>query len=396
MPITRKLTTAAVERLKPPAEGQIDYFDQQFPGLVLRVSSRRKSWNYIFRLHGKQRRMTLDLYPAMSVAEAHDAWRKARDLVQAGRDPAEIETRAATDFASVFEEWMERDQGKNRSREVVRRSVTNHALSHWQHRPISEIGRRDVLDVIDAVADQGKPIAARRLHAYLHRLFTWSVGRGIIEINPLANVDRPAQENRRERVLSDLELVKVWNGSERLGWPYGPAFQLLILTGARREEIGQLRWSEIEDNSIKLSGARTKNGEPHVIPLSTAARALLGRLASMAGSDFVFTFSGHVPISGWSKTKRDLDDLAGITDPWITHDLRRTCATGLQKLGTALQVTEAILGHTAGSRAGIVGIYQRYSYDAEKRAALEAWGAHVMALVEGRAPGKVLPMRGKA
>jgi integrase len=108
----------------------------------------------------------------------------------------------------------------------------------------------------------------------------------------------------------------------------------------------------------------------------------------------VFTFSGHVPISGWSKAKRDLDDFAAITDPWITHDLRRTCATGLQKLRTPLQVTEAILGHTAGSRGGIIGVYQRHDYADEKRAALEAWGAHVMALVEGRASGKVLPMRG--
>src|SRR5262249_13867750 len=151
-----------------------------------------------------------------------------------------------------------------------RGSITNHALPHWQHRPIKEIRKRDCLDVIESVADQGKPIAARRLHAYLHRLFTWAVGHDIIDINPLAHVDRPAQENKRDRVLSDAERVKVWNAAERLGWPYGRVVQLLMLTGARREEIGRLRWSEIDNDTIKLEGSRTKNGEPHNIPLSAA------------------------------------------------------------------------------------------------------------------------------
>ena len=383
MPKVGTITHAFADKKKAPATGQTDYFDSTYPGLALRVSSKgRKVWTYVYRFNGQQKRMTLDLYPAMSVAEAHDAWRKARDLVQAGVDPSQIETRASTDFASVFEEWMQRDQSKNRSREVVRGSVTNHALPRWRNRPITEIGRRDVLDVIDAVADQGKPIAARRLYAYLHRLFQWAISRGIIEINPMSGLDKPAAEVKRERVLSDSELVKVWNAADRLGWPYGPAFQMLILTGARREEIAQLKWSEIEDNTIRLSGARTKNGEPHNIPLSTAAWTVLDKVMRIANSDFVFTFSGHVPISGWSNAKRDLDDFAVITDPWIIRDLRRTCATGLQKLRTPLQVTEAILGHTSGSRGGIVGVYQRYSYDDEKRAALEAWGAHVMALVQ--------------
>jgi integrase len=168
---------------------------------------------------------------------------------------------------------------------------------------------------------------------------------------------------------------------------------MLILTGARREEIGQLRWSEIDNNTIKLAGSRTKNGEPHNIPLSAAACAVLHNLPRIAESDFVFTLDGSHAVSGWSRAKVDLDDLAAIA-PWRTHDLRRTAATGLQKLSTPLQVTEAILGHVAGSRGGVVGIYQRYTYDKERRTALEAWGAHVMALVEGQKPGKVLPMRG--
>jgi integrase len=210
------------------------------------------------------------------------------------------------------------------------------------------------------------------------------VGRGIIDINPLADLPKPGQETRRDRVLKDDELVAVWNAAEKLGWPFGPAFQLLILTGARREEIGQLRWSEVEANTINLVGSRTKNGEPHHIPLSAVACAVLRNLPRIVGSDFVFTSTGKRPLGMWSRAKAKIDALTALSSPWVTHDLRRTCATGLQKLGTPLQVTEAVLGHTAGSRGGIIGIYQRHDYAGEKRAALEAWGAHVLALVEGR------------
>jgi integrase len=196
-------------------------------------------------------------------------------------------------------------------------------------------------------------------------------------------------------VLTDEELATVWHAAERMGGPHGGVIQLLMLTGARLQEMAQLRWSEMSGDLTHLEGARTKNGQPHTIPLSNAARAVLERVPRIHDSDFVFTLSGRRAIQGWGVAKRRLDEIACIA-PWVTHDLRRTVATGLQKLGVGLQVIEAVLGHVSGSRAGVVGIYQRHSFDAEKRAALEAWGAQVMALVEGREPGKVLPMRGKA
>ena len=392
----RALTDAAVKRLKPPVSGQIDCFDQGYPGLAIRLSyGGRKSFVYFYHVGRRLRRLTLGTYPAMSLAEARETWRKVRQDVQAGRDPAPVRStgNGATDFQGVFEEWLKRDQAGNRSVDKVRRSIEHHVLPHWKYRQIAEIGRRDVLDVIDAIADRGAPVNARRIQARLHRLFKWAVGRGIIEINPLADLPKPGEETRRDRVLKDDELVAVWNAAEKLGFPYGTAFQLLILTGARREEIGQLRWSEIEGNSIKLEGSRTKNGEPHNIPLSAAACAVLHNLPRIAGSDRVFTISGTSPLSGWSRAKADLDNLSALSTSWRTHDLRRTCATGLQKLGTPLQVTEAVLGHVSGSRAGVIGIYQRHDYANEKRAALEAWGAHVLALVEGWKPGKVIPIK---
>lgn len=295
----------------------------------------------------------------------------------------------------MLAEWLKRDQGKNRSHLAVKRLIEKDALPAWRYRQVAEIGRRDVLDILDAVVDRGSPVTARRLHAHLHRLFRWSVGRGIIAANPMADLPKPGQETRRERVLSDAEIKAVWSAAASTGWPFGAALQLLILIGARRQEVGGLRWSEIQEKQICLSGDRTKNGEPHGIPLSASAIAILKALPRIAGSDLVFSTNGKTPISGWSKPKREIDLSANLQNAWTIHDLRRTVATGLQKLGINLQVIEAVLGHTSGSRSGVVGVYQRHSFDTEKASALEAWGAHVTALVEGREPGTAVPTRGQ-
>ena len=198
-------------------------------------------------------------------------------------------------------------------------------------------------------------------------------------MNPATDLPKPASETKRDRVLSDDELIAVWNAARKIGWPFGDAIRLLILTGARREEIGQLKWSEIKGDVIALEGARTKNAAPQTIPLSLAASTVLQQAPRIADSKRIFTTNGQTAISGWSRAKTKLDELSGVSD-WRIHDLRRTVATGLQKLGVNLQTIEAVLGHTSGSRAGVVGVYQRHSFDAEKRAALDAWGAHVTAL----------------
>ena len=169
---------------------------------------------------------------------------------------------------------------------------------------------------------------------------------------------------------------------------FGSLTQLLILTGARRGEIGGLRWPEMVDGEISLAGERTKNGEPHKVPLSLPALAIIESLPRVAGTDLLFSTNGKTKVSGWSKAKRQLDDALieakQELPSWTVHDLRRTVATGLQKLGVNLQVIEAVLGHVSGSRSGVVGTYQRHSFDKEKAAALEAWGAHVSRLVEER------------
>jgi integrase len=371
----RSLSDLAVKRMKPPASGQVDMFDLGYPGFALRTSyGGSKSWVYFYRLGDRQRRLTLGHYPSTSLGDARELWRQAREQVAHGRDPAR-ELTTGDNFESVVREWLKRDQSQNRSFAEVERIVDKELIPAWGHRSIKDIGRRDVLSLMDAIADRGAVIMARRVMAYVHRLFRWAVSRGITDSNPASDLPKPGKEIRRERVLDDDELKKVWTAAEKLGWPYGSAVQLLILTGARRAEISELRWSEVNGESISLKGARTKNGEARNIPLSREASKILSGIPRVVGNEFVF---GGPLRGGWSQAK---DRLAVKISDWRVHDLRRTTATGLQRLGFNLQVIESVLGHTSGSRSGIVATYQRYSFEKETRAALDAWGAQMSSLV---------------
>ena len=392
----RALTQAWVHRAKTPVAGQIEVFDAGWPGLVLAMSyGGAKSWRLYYRIGGKQRHATIGTYPAMTLIEARDAWRKARVDVAHGIDPHPKHAAAlpaSMAFESVIADWLKRDQGSKRSLYQTTRLVEHDLMPKWRGRRIDTIGKRDVLDLIDGINDRGAPVKSRNVYGALHRFFKWSVSREIIQAHPMAGLARPKAKKSRERVLTDAELVEVWRGAEGLG-PFGTVVRMLILTGARKEEIGQLAWNEVHGDAIHLEGSRTKNGNAHIIPLSTPAKALLAAVPRVAGCDYLFTVDGKKTITGWSRAKAKLDAACGVQD-WRIHDLRRSTATGMQKLKVPLPVTEAILGHTGGSRAGIVKVYQVHDYCDEKRGALEAWGAHVQDLLAGREPGKVLPMRG--
>ena len=378
----KHLTAASVERVRPPKQGTVEIFDLGYPGLALRCGhGGAKSFELFYRVSGKLKRESLGRWPGVSLAQARELWRKTREAIARGEQPVNREGIKNPErlFERVAEEWLKRDQSKNKASHLyqVTRSLEADLLPAWRGKPVDKISREDVYAVLDAITDRGAPVMARRVQAYVNRFFAWCMERGIIEVDPTANMPRIGTAKSRDRVLSDEELRKVWRATESIE-VFGAATRLLALTGARREEITQLRWAEIADDTIRLEGNRTKNGEAHDIPLSKPACELLASLPRIG--DYVFTLNGEKPVNGWSDTKLKLDADSGVTH-WRIHDLRRTLATGCQKLGVPLQVTEAILGHTSGSRAGIVGVYQRHDYADEKRAALEAWGAYVAALV---------------
>jgi integrase len=380
--------------MRPPAKGQFETFDIAYPGLALRVSyGGAKSWSMFYRHSGRLRRLELGRYPAVSLNAAREMWREARGSLAKGIDPRG-EDRNAETFAAAIAQWLASDdQKENRvsSRKQVEGAVKGNLLPMWGERRVDSITKRDILAVLDTVKARA-PVMAKFVYAVLGQFFKWAIYRDIVAINPMATVKPIKAASSRDRVLTDDELVSVWRATYE--GPYGAAARLLMLTGARREEISQLKWGEIVGTNIELAADRTKNGEAHTIPLSTPAREVLASIKRAAG-DYIFSVDGgKKPLNGWSPAKVKLDKAANIA-PWRIHDLRRTLATGLQKMGVNLQTTEAVLGHTSGSRAGVVGIYQRHDYATEKAAALEAWGAHVIGLVEGRAEGNVLPIRDK-
>jgi hypothetical protein len=179
---------------------------------------------YFYRLHGKLRRLSLGRHPGMSLTEARDAWRAARLAVSKGESPAHIRPTTADTFAAVAEEWLQRDQAHNRSAAEVRRVIERDVNPVWGERLVAAITRRDALELIDGVADRGAVTMARRLHSHLHRLFRWSVGRGIIEVNPMADLPKPGSAVKRDRVLTDSELAAVWKAAEKRLGHSGPPF----------------------------------------------------------------------------------------------------------------------------------------------------------------------------
>jgi integrase len=293
-----------------------------------------------------------------------------------------------------------------------------------------DLDRRTVVRALDGLtrrrkrrkgvaADKPKGVAiAGRTAAYGRAAFAWAVKRGMVQSNPFTDLPVAKSIAKRERVLSDQEVAEIWRAARDAATPpYGTIIRLLILTGQRRAEVAGMPCNEISEDwaSWTLAAERTKNGIVHVVPLSATTRNLLKESLPehaneaeaavrerRASGALMLPGAVGTPFAGWSKAKRALDK--AITDarakaaagvgtkpppilPWTVHDLRRTVATGLQRLGIRLEVTEAILNHISGSRGGIAGIYQRHDWAAEKRAALDAWAAHVAAIVEDRMIG---------
>jgi integrase len=268
-----------------------------------------------------------------------------------------------------------------------------------------------VIALLDAIVDKGTPIAANRTLAAITKFFNWSLDRSIIETSPCIRVARPSEEKSRDRVLTDDELRLIWTAATRKGWPFGSLVQTLMLTAQRRTEVGDMRWGELKDRGLwTIPGNRTKNGAEHDVPLSPAAQAVLSSAPRIAGSEFVFTTMGARPVSGYSQAKERLDglvlelarqeameagrDAAAITGAsWRLHDLRRTAASGMARMGVPVHVIEAVLNHRSGAISGVAAIYNRHSYLPEKRHALEAWAAHVTGLVNGPVTSNVVQLR---
>jgi integrase len=387
----------------------------------------RKVFALFYRFGGKQKRLSFaPPYPNLTLGEARQQARAALARLAAGEDPAADKRAAKAKVLApagtivempdaierVFAEFVRRQlEGKGRASSYIddcRRTFRLHIQPRWAGRRLDGIKRGDVIALVDEIGDSRGKIIGNRALALIRALFNFAIRRALVESNPATLVDKPDEEVQRDRVLSADEIAAVWTAAGELAHPWCAYTRLLLLTGQRREEVAHMRWSDIDDSDPGgpvwiLPAAATKTGRTHALPLSPLATQILHQ-CPRAGA-YVFSTrrqrggGGEAAISGFSKLKTRLDDrlaaAATANDskppaPWTIHDLRRTAATEMGRLGIARFTIGRVLNH---ADRGVTGIYDRYSYLAEKRHALNAW-AHQVETLTNPLAGNVVALRG--
>jgi integrase len=422
---TGKITKRSVDALAP-AKRDVFLWDEELRGFGLKVTpGGAKSYIAQYRLGGREaktRRYTIGGHGSpWTPTTARDEAERILRLVAQGVDPAEDRERrrreandlAFRGYAARFLEEYVRHEWKA-SYGFAESILRLHVVPILKDRPLPLLKRGDVSAVLDAIPP-GKTALRRNVYAVVRRLFRWAVGRGDIETNPLEAFEAPAGAAARDRVLKDEELRLAWLAAGNLGYPFSGFYRLLIGTGQRREEVAGLDWRELDRAAAEwsLPAARAKNGIASSIPLSAAMVLELDTIADgekWPPRGLILSTTGKTPVSGYSRAKARLDremlrlsrEEAGEEaeavelSPWRVHDFRRTLATGLQRLGVRFEVTEAILNHVSGSRSGVAGVYQRHDWRDEKRAALNAWAAHLATVLEPSSETNVVSIKREA
>lgn len=432
--MAKRLSVAAIERLKPHPSKRREIADAAKPGLYLVVQpSGRKSFAVRYRINGASRKLTLKGFPSIDMARklAQDAL----DAVAEGRDPAreKIATRNLPSnkledvFAEFLAKYVRRRDGRpireSSRRETARllgmklgmkpanddlsawepRNPKSGVLLHWSGRDVQGITKRDVLNLLDVIVKRGAPVGANRTLAALKTAFGWFVKRDILVASPCDHVDGPSPEQGRERALEDSELVAIWRAAEEVGYPYGSMVQLLLLSGQRRDEARQGVRPQFDlSNALwKIPGLRTKNWREHHVPLSDAALRLLAALPKIKSkAGWLFTIEGIVPVSNLARRKRRLDaavlrelrksDPEAQLRPWRLHDLRHTLKTFMQRERIPKDVRNAVQNHFDRD---MDELYGHYSFEKEKRDALDRWSRHVEAILSGKLAHNVVALR---
>jgi integrase len=419
------LTPLAIRAAKPKrnAAGELiraEYPDRGCAGLYLIVQpSGLKSWALRYRFNGDTRKLTLGAVAdheapgltALTLAAARKAAADARHRVEQGIDPAAQKRtakatsaklaaqHAADNVATLAEQFLRlyaapntRPRTYQQTEDVLQRLV----LPAWQGRTAHDIRRRDIIALVDEIAGECGPQMANKSLAVLGRWFSWLVSRDVIAASPTIGVERPARDVPRERVFDDAEVAALWRACEGEG-VFGAFVRVLLLSGARRAEASGMQWSEIAEAERLwcLPRERVKNGVPHTVPLAPQAWSIIAAQPRYANCDFVFTNDGRRSIGSFSRSKHKLDQRAKLATPWVLHDARRSCASGMQRLGIRAEVIERCLNHRSGVYRGISGVYQRDEMLEAKREAFAAWSRHIEQLVSAKLAANVTRVRAR-
>ena len=398
-----RLTDREVKSLKPKTKRYVEWEDGR-TGLGCRVSPKgRKTFVFMYRFGGKARRMGLGTYPLISLASARVKHSRAREALSKGIDPGALQVaqkqaeRNAETVADLIDEYLEKwARPRKRSAAEDERKLKKEVLPIWGKRKARDITRRDVIKLLDGIVERGAPIQANRILAVVRKMFNFALARDIVDATPVAMVQAPATENQRDRILSADETRIFWSGLEEAPMEDGTkiALKLGLVTAQRKGEIARAAQAEFdfEDGVWTIPADHSKNGKAHRVPLSPLALELIEDAKAIAGnSDWLFPS----PINDGSITPHSVNralmkamrataksptpaiELENVTP----HDLRRTAASGMTALGINRLVVAKILNHV---ESGVTAVYDRHSYDAEKRHALETWAAHLEGVLSGR------------
>jgi integrase len=425
-PNRQKLTQVIAERTRPPAQGAVTIWDVNLPGFGLRISAKgRRSWIAMYRVAGGKEVMetigTMALLP--SLADARDRARRSMDQARQDIHPVQARKQAQVAAAAsaaeqaftldkLVEDFIRKHHRNSRASTIYAvRRLCRRALPYIGSYPVRQITKAQILAMVNNLADtrlntwRGNSTAGALSEAsgvlrHLRSCFRWAVDEDHIDADPTAGVRDPSgnKKRERERTLNEPEIIVLWKVCDEIGYPWGPLIQLLLLTGQREREVGDMPWHELdlERRVWSLPGERAKNGRAHDIHLSQLAMEVIGRIPLFAGQDCVFSVNGKKPVQSYADAKvridRRLAELLGSVTAWTYHDIRRSTATGMADLGIAHHVVDRVLNHVSGAISGIAAIYNRSQYLPERKAALDAWGRYVESLI-GRGAGNVVPLR---
>ncbi|MBY3614969.1 tyrosine-type recombinase/integrase [Rhizobium bangladeshense] len=412
--MAKALTVRAIEALKKP-DVRKEIPDGGLPGLYLVIQpSGVMSWAIRYRFDGKPKKFTIGPLPLFPLAKARDEASKLLRGVSEGKDPAVAKSAQKALKLDIvddaIDEFIKRYVDKRNRPSTIKerkRLFKKDFRPKFGKRTMKSLTRQEIATHLDEVAERA-PIVANRLLSLLGKFFNWAVQKDIIDTSPMEKkIDKPSQERTRDRILTDYEVRLVWLASGKLGYPFGPMVRLLLLTVQRRSEVSGARWYEMNlagnDQQWIVPPERAKNGKEHYVPLAAEAVKEIGALPKIRPAEdeepiFLFTTTGVTKVSGYGRAKKNLDaEMLKIAkeeataigqsadkvelEPWTFHDLRRTAASGMARLGVPVHVVEAVINHRSGSIKGVAAVYNRYDYAEEKRSALTAWSTYVAQLV---------------
>ena len=379
-------------------EGQSDktFFDDTLPAFGVRVrQSGLKTYVVQYKVGGRNRRLVLGAVDTMSVDKARAMAKTALAAIRLGKDPVadklDARARAGETFGALLPRFLARQRArlKPRSYEETERHL-NVQCKNLHSRLIETVDRRAIAALLADLADNSGPGAANRCRASLSAYFTWLAKEGITEANPVTFTNKAVEKGERKHVIPDSDLAKIGKALVRRADDYGDIGMLLLLTGTRRDEIGSLRWSEVDLDTatIELSATRTKSRREFIVPLSPRAVAILRKRKRQEGRDIVFG-RGENGFRDWSGSKSELDaELKGVA-PWVLHDFRRSLSTTAHERFEAMpHVVEALLGHVSGHQGGVAGKYNKAAYLDQRRRALQRWADHIAGLLGENRPAR--------